>query len=114
MSMSPVPRKRNVLLAGDVTEVSVDAPSEQIDLILSLANMWQPWRGIIGMKYDICSPIGPIEHRGEDEQDGDGAQRVELGEERGRLQVDQGEDNNDQEEGNLSMSSLSSYHHYGR
>ena len=108
MPVSLVPHKRNELLAGDVTEVSVDPPSEQIDLILHLANMWQPWRGIIGMMYDICSllncsPKGTIEHRGEDEQDGDSAQRVELGEERGRLQVDQGEDNHDQEEGNLSI-----------
>ena len=51
----------------------------------------------------LSPPIGTIEHRGENEKDGDGAQRVELGEERGRLQVDQGEDNHDQEEGNLSI-----------
>ena len=43
--------------------------------------------------------VAPVEDGGEDEQDGHGAQRVELGEEGGRLQVDEGEDEDGEEEG---------------
>jgi hypothetical protein len=41
----------------------------------------------------------PVEDGGEYEYDGDGAERVELGEEGGRLEVDEREEEEDEEEG---------------
>ena len=41
----------------------------------------------------------PVQDGGEDEEDGDGAEGIELGEEGGRLEVDEREEEEDEEEG---------------
>ena len=69
-SKEHLPEEGNVLLAGDVAKLCVEPPL-----------------------------VAAVEDGGEDEEDGDGAERVELGEEGGRLQVDEGEDDEDEEEG---------------